>query len=168
MSRNKVYITSDLHLGHTKLLSFREDRHNQLFPSVKHWNDYVITKWNEKINPKDVVWLLGDVVMGDSNLELLNNLNGSKRLVLGNHDKHYMDKFTPYFDRIAGVAVNYGFVMTHVPIHPQELSHRWTHNVHGHIHHKERNIQDRRYINVNIDVRNGSPVILEQIKEEML
>lgn len=125
MSRIKVYFTSDLHLGHAKLLDFRSERHNKLFPSVEHWNDYIITNWNSITKPKDIVWVLGDVIMGgDSNLKLLHSMNGHKRLILGNHDGHDMRKFIPYFERIAAVAVKYKLVLTHVPIHPQELVYR--------------------------------------------
>ena len=162
-----VFFTSDLHLGHAKLLSFRSERYKKLFPTVEHWNEFIVKQWNSRIGKKSIVWVLGDVNWGDDVLKLFHELNGRKRLVLGNHDDHDMRKYLPYFERIAGVTKKYDLVMSHVPIHPQELCFRWTTNVHGHIHHIERNLQAPEYINVNVDVRGGLPVSLEEIRKEI-
>jgi len=164
---SNVFFTSDLHLGHEKLLDFRSERHKKLFPTIEHWNEYIVERWNSKVGKRGIVWILGDINWGDDVLKLFHEMNGRKRLILGNHDSHDMRKYLPYFERIAGVTKKYDLVMSHVPIHPQELAYRWTTNVHGHIHHIERNLEAPSYINVNVDVRMGLPVSLEEIKEEI-
>lgn len=162
-----VFFTSDLHLGHKKLLDFRNERTGNLFKDVDEMNEWVVKQWNSRVGKRGIVWVLGDIHWGDDVLHLFNEMNGRKRLILGNHDGHDMRKFLPYFERIAGVTKKYDLVMSHVPIHPQELCFRWTTNVHGHIHHIERNLQAPEYINVNVDVRGGLPVSLEEIRKEI-
>lgn len=170
---SRIWFTSDLHLGHGTLLTFRNDIHKCVFPTVAHMDDWLIDKWNSVVRPRDVVYVLGDVAWGKQGLELLplHQMNGTKHLIMGNHDQHPMDEYTKYFQRIYGIRKKYGFVMSHCPLHPKEAAEsiyrNWKFNIHGHIHHKDRCIGDPRYINVNVDVRGGLPVSLEQIRQEM-
>ena len=168
---SQVFITSDLHIGHENLVEFRNQVHGTSHVDRNDMNQWLLAGWNSEVRPKDHVWVLGDVAWTKEDLELLDSMNGHKHLVLGNHDTERstmgINEYLPYFESIHGCVKKYGFVMTHVPIHPQELAYRWTHNVHGHIHHKERIIDDPRYINVNLDVRSGFPVKLDDLREEI-
>ncbi|GAA6275873.1 hypothetical protein F170042I7_20590 [Blautia caecimuris] len=49
-------------------------------------------KWNETVNIDDDVYILGDVSWHNvtKTIGLLNNLNGNKHLVVGNHDKKFL------------------------------------------------------------------------------
>lgn len=168
----RVFFTSDLHFDHHNLVDFRRGVHNQDFISTTDMNEWIVENHNKMVRKKDdIVWILGDVSWSLHGLEYLKLMNGRKRLILGNHDTEgrqlHVDAFRPYFESIHGVIKKYGFVMSHVPIHPNELVFRWTHNVHGHIHHKERVIDDPRYINANIDVNKGYPTSLEEIRSKM-
>jgi len=169
---SSVYFTSDLHFDHHNLVDFRRGVHGVDLISTQDMNEWIVEKHNEVVKKKDdIVWILGDVSWSVEGLKYLNEMNGVKRLVLGNHDtegrKLHVKEFLPYFESIHGALKKYDMIMTHVPIHPQELVFRWTHNVHGHIHHLERQIEDDRYLNVNIDVRKGYPTSLIQLREEM-
>lgn len=168
----RVYFTSDLHFDHYNFTEFRGGIHGTYFTDVEDMNLWIVANHNHVVRKKDdIVWILGDVSWTEHGLEYLKLMNGRKRLILGNHDTEksnfQIDKYLPYFEQIHGVSKKYGMVMTHVPIHEQELAYRWKINVHGHIHHKERCIEDPRYINVNIDVRRGFPTSLEDIREEV-
>ncbi len=154
-----VYFTSDLHFDHHNLVDFRKDVHNIHLPNTKAMNEWIVQNHNEMVRKKnDIVWILGDVSWSLHGLEYLKLMNGRKRLILGNHDTEgrglSIDAFLPYFESIHGVHKKYGFVMSHCPIHPCEIQekYRWSHNVHGHIHHPDRVIKDPKYTNVNIDV----------------
>ena len=166
-----VFFTSDLHLGHANLREFRNDVHGKSFAEVSDVDQWLLAQWNSVVRHNDLVWVLGDVAWSVSDLEWLHLMNGRKRLVLGNHDAEgrgmTINDYLPYFESVHGAIRKYKIVMTHVPIHPQELVYRWTCNVHGHIHHKERLIDDPRYINVNVDVRGGMPISLNQLREEI-
>jgi len=61
------------------------------------------------------------------------------------------------------------YVMTHIPIHPQELYTRWHGNIHGHLHNKfvfkniQGTIKDKRYINVSAEQLSYTPQLLENV-----
>jgi len=164
-----VLLTSDLHLDHTNLVQFRNKVHGTSFKDAEEVNIHIMENWNKKVHRKDLVWVLGDVTWSKEGLKWLGAMNGEKRLILGNHDTEKLSivDFLPYFTEIHGVVKKYGFVMTHVPIATNGLTHRWTHNVHGHIHHIERNIDDSRYCNVNVDTRSFLPMALDEVREEL-
>ena len=56
-------------------------------------------------------------------------------------------------------------ILTHVPVHTQELEYDGPfpprYNIHGHVH--EFSIEDERYFNASVDVNNWGPVKLEDI-----
>ena len=168
----RVYFTSDLHFDHQTLLEWRHDIHGIDFISTQDMNEWIVENHNKVVRKKnDIVWILGDVSWTVEGLENLKLMNGRKRLILGNHDTEGrgldIHAFLPYFESIHGVIRKYDFVMSHAPIHPQELIYRWKANVHGHIHHKEKDIGDKRYLNVNIDINKGSPTSLEEIRSKL-
>ena len=167
---SNVFFTSDLHLGHENLREFRNKVHNKSWAEVSDVDQWLLAQWNSRVRHRDIVWVLGDVAWSVADLEWLALMNGTKHLVMGNHDGQHQMKaqdYLKYFKTINGVWKKYGVVMTHVPIHPNELCFRWETNVHGHIHHKERKIEDSRYINVNVDVRGGLPISLEELRQEI-
>lgn len=169
---SNLLFTSDLHFGHENIVEFRNEVHGTNFRDATDMNEWLVASWNSMVRPRDTVWVLGDVVWGNENLKWLKELNGSKKLILGNHDlergHYYLKGYMKYFDEIYGVKKKYGFVMTHVPVHPNELQYRsWRNNVHGHIHHKDKMLESPQYINVNVDVRDGFPVTLDRLRMEL-
>ena len=50
-------------------------------------NEVLIQRWNEKVKPSDIIFHLGDVAFGGSELwnRIMPQLNGHKILILGNH-----------------------------------------------------------------------------------
>lgn len=77
-----VRFTSDLHLGHKKVAGLRG------FTSVAAHDEALLSNWREVVAPEDIVWVLGDLCMGNPTAALaaLKTLPGRKRLILGNHD----------------------------------------------------------------------------------
>jgi len=130
-------------------------------------NIRLLENYNKVIGKRDVVWHLGDVGMGkwDDTLSWLKMLPGLHwNLIPGNHDTDNMRKYVEYFNKIFGSRKYKGFMMTHIPVHPQELAYRnWPFNVHGHIHHKDKMLPSDKYFNVNVDVNNLMPVHLDDI-----
>lgn len=50
-------------------------------------NEDMVSKWNEVVSPEDTVYYLGDFSMAFRSVELFpNRLNGTKHMILGNHD----------------------------------------------------------------------------------
>ncbi len=79
---SKRLFTSDLHLGHELMRQMRG------FETIEEHNEEIIRRWNEEVGPDDVVFVAGDVVMGNraANLRLFQRMHGTKHLITGNHD----------------------------------------------------------------------------------
>jgi len=164
----QIFFTSDTHFGHKSFLGYRSEVHKKLFPSEHHMNEFLIESWNSVVRPKDIVWHLGDVAWGDQHLHYLARCNGRKELILGNHDKLRAKHYLRYFHDLHGIVKKYGVVMSHVPIHPQEMQYKnWSTNVHGHIHHKEKLLKEPEYICVNVDVAGAVPISLDEIRSKI-
>lgn len=85
-----VWMTSDLHIGHRNIIDYtnRPFRDQGGNPDVAMQTEIIVDNWNEVVAPSDLVYIVGDVVMGEreKNLSHLARLNGEKVLILGNHD----------------------------------------------------------------------------------
>ena len=79
-----IYITADLHFNHNKPFIYKE----RGFNSVEEMNNQILDNWNKTITDNDEVYILGDLMLGDndSGIKLINQLNGNKHIILGNHD----------------------------------------------------------------------------------
>ncbi len=78
------FFTSDLHLGHANIINYT----GRPFKDVPHMNEVLINNFNAVVFPEDTTYFVGDIVMGPrkENLKLVSRLNGTKILILGNHD----------------------------------------------------------------------------------
>lgn len=136
------FVISDTHFGHTnswQLFKRPDGSPLRPFTSTEEMDETMIERWNAKVGPHDVVYHLGDVVINRKFLHLVKRLNGKKRLVRGNHDifkdQDYRDVG---FDSLYGVRVfTDKFILSHIPLHPDCITHRFKVNVHGHLHANE-------------------------------
>lgn len=78
-----IYLTSDLHFGHIVAANHRG------FDSVEEHDEALINNWNAVVQPRDEVYVLGDIMFGDKERGVSNTLRlrGYLHLVLGNHDR---------------------------------------------------------------------------------
>lgn len=100
-------------------------------------DDAIVERWNSVVKPSDKVYVLGDVIIGRSQLPTLGRLNGKKRLYMGNHDifiKKWNADYQPYFTEISAYKVFDDLICSHIPLHPESVKERWKANVHGHLH----------------------------------
>jgi calcineurin-like phosphoesterase family protein len=79
------YFTADTHFSHANIIKYC----NRPFESAGLMDAVLIQNWNEVVKPEDVVYHLGDVALGSSDRvkHILSVLNGSKVLIIGNHDR---------------------------------------------------------------------------------
>lgn len=177
----KVFFTSDLHFGHKNLC---ENLRNMTYEES---DELIIRNWNKVVSKKDIVYILGDIVMENpSNLVTLKQLKGIIRVIGGNHDDRKVCKTLNDMGIIVMGCLHYkGFICTHIPVHPSELGKdKFIGNIHGHIHlgetfktdennnqinweYKPENIKDYRYINVNTEYNNYTPVPFEYINNRI-
>lgn len=130
----ETWFTSDTHFGHKNILEYEKEA--RPFDTVEEMNEQLITNWNETVNPKDIVFHLGDFAFGASNVAIADRLHGHKRLVMGNHDCHSFDLYVSHFQRLFGAYHWKRCILTHIPVHPENLGQRFWLNVHGHLHSK--------------------------------
>lgn len=89
-----LYI-SDCHFYHDNLCRNLDHRG---FIDFEEMNDFMIKQWNNRVNPRDDVYILGDFCFGkgDAAMRIIKQLKGKLHLIIGNHDKFLHDKS---FDR---------------------------------------------------------------------
>jgi calcineurin-like phosphoesterase family protein len=81
---DKIRYIADLHLGHANIIKFDQ----RPFFNIKDMEETIVSNWNSVVKRGDVTYILGDFCLGTSDewRRLLRLLNGSKALILGNHD----------------------------------------------------------------------------------
>ena len=151
----RILYISDTHFGHKNMALKRG------FSSADEMDEYIVKMWNNKVLKKDTVYILGDITMEKANYEILNRLNGYKKVILGNHDQpQHIPKLLQFVNSVCGMYKKGGYVLTHCPIHESEVT-RFHRNIHGHVH--ENSLDDYRYINVSCEVVNYTPMLLEEL-----
>lgn len=132
---------ADTHFDDSGIIKF-EDRP---FSSVENMNNAMIQMWNAYVKPQDTVWHLGDFIWNDGKWddtckdrikEISSQLNGTKNLVMGNHDKalSVRDWMELGFNTVYDIPVLYkGFyILSHEPVYVNEnMSYV---NIYGHVH----------------------------------
>jgi len=129
---SKVYVISDTHFGHKKIITFGIKQRE--FKTIEEHDKAIVERWNSVVTKHDTVWHLGDVFFGKDGHWILAGLNGNKKLVMGNHDHYPIDIYKTYFSHIYGAAEYDGCLLTHIPVHKDHLRPRWRKNIHGHLH----------------------------------
>lgn len=83
------WFTSDLHFSHKNIIEYCD----RPFDTVEEMNRQLVERFNEVVTREDELWVLGDVALGklDESLGWIAKLNGRKHLVVGNHDKCFIN-----------------------------------------------------------------------------
>jgi calcineurin-like phosphoesterase family protein len=137
MTKPTVWLTSDWHFGHRGVTQFEKgSKPVRPWDNPNDMDEAMVELHNSVVKPGDKVYHLGDAVINRRCLPTIGRLNGDKILIKGNHDVFRVEEYTPYFKDIRGVGQLADFVLTHVPVHPNELAPmgRWRGNIHGHLH----------------------------------
>lgn len=171
----KVFFIGCLHFGHKSVAIARG------FKDEFEHDEYLISQWNSVVGKKDIVYILGDITMENSKWYFrLDQLHGTKKVVLGNHDlgKNVPD-LLQYVSQVSGAVQYKGYMLTHIPIHPNEI-YMCRGNIHAHIHHEnqleeiktltryqdtdtEKKYSKSRYFNVDAFLIDFKPQTLEQL-----
>ena len=118
------FYTSDLHLGHANIVTYC----NRPYDSVEQMNADLVERWNTRVGLDDEVWVVGDFAMGrlGDSLAYASQLNGTKVLIPGNHDRMFGTQGTKFlnasnryidagFDTIFGTNDDSYDTITHLP-----------------------------------------------------
>ena len=133
------YVIADLHLFDKAILTYE----NRPFKTIEEYNSKLIKEWNKTVSREDTVYILGDVgpvgeINEDDLANVIEQLNGRKVLVLGNHDREYLytddDWRALGFNKVYELPVVYnGFIiLSHEPMYVSKQSP--FKNIYGHVH----------------------------------
>lgn len=170
------FIIADTHFAHANILKY-EDRP---FTSVDKMNEGMISRWNDKVGPDDVVYHLGDFSWGGAAVirSFIERLNGRIVLVRGNHDRartaaawRKLGIHKVLDGPVQAISKNIGFVLSHEPIvMPLCYPHRV--NVHGHTHTMggefthSKAVSDDHFC-VSVELINYAPITIDEMLVEL-
>lgn len=174
----KTFAISDAHFHHANSLTFKRDDGSPMrsFSCVEEMDETMIQNWNRVVSSEDRVYFVGDFTMPRKGLEILNRLNGRICVILGNHDPWKLSdwmKYSPHkVDTLQGVKMfpKLGWILTHIPVHEDQFYGRWTCNIHGHTHWREKMKDgkiDPRYFNVSVECIDYTPIEFEDLKSRI-
>lgn len=117
MNNKSVFFTSDWHVGHEKAIKFDK----RPFVSLDHMHEILIKRYNSVVPESGVCYFLGDMSNRTKDLRaVMSRLNGTKVLVLGNHDKGINTMYNCGFDVVINSATIYihkeRVTMSHCPL----------------------------------------------------
>lgn len=141
-----IWFTADTHFGHSNILGFHKGR--GIFKSIEEHDEYLIKYWNETIDKRDTVYIIGDLAFADCEKlrKLMIRLNGNKILIKGNHDK-IQTQNECFFNQITLIKKmkfkktvfsfleeDFEMVMCHFPMVTWEHKQKGVVMIHGHCH----------------------------------
>ena len=130
---NKTFIISDTHFEHRNIIDYCD----RPFTSVEEMNKTLIANWNRVVSKHDRVFMLGDFALTgkDRIIEIGQQLNGRKTLIMGNHDgasiSTYYNAGFEFVSKFPIVFNNY-FILSHMP--QNIMANGVYSNIFGHIH----------------------------------
>lgn len=164
----KTFFISDTHYYHHNIISFCK----RPFGSVEHMNHEMIKNHNSVVSSQDHIWFLGDISFGtyQQTAEILEQLNGIKHLVVGNHDrkgraeklfnKDWQKFFVEKHDYLRLKIGEHKFVACHFPFQSWERGYI---NIHGHVHSLQGYKNRWKQYDVGADANNYTPILLEDV-----
>jgi calcineurin-like phosphoesterase family protein len=170
----KTYIASDLHFGHLNIFKFcaktRAHYKNDGVEDVEYMNETMISEWNDIVEQKDTVYILGDVAFLPSlkAINIMKRLSGNKILIAGNHDKKILKDpvFRSCFQSIHDyLEVNYDgtkICMFHYPIAEWNQMHRGSVHFHGHLHGSVSGMEEYRCRDMGMDATGSIVITMEE------
>jgi calcineurin-like phosphoesterase family protein len=161
----KVWVTADPHFFHDNIIRY-EDRP---FANSDEMNEGIISAWNQKVKKQDKLIIAGDVGLGPVERfeEILSRINGTKILVLGNHDRANIKRWMDIgISEVYKYHILYRdfFLISHYPLYMND--HMPYINIYGHVH-GNANYQTwgRNGLCVSVERHNYFPVCFDDIVE---
>lgn len=177
-----VFYTSDTHFNHDFVAKTRS------FDTAEEHDEAVIEHFNTVLGKRDQLWILGDLFMGSvtNGLPKVARINGTKHLVLGNHDaahprhkrshtqqRRFLEVFASIHLHEQHIINGQKVLLSHYPIvgdhaDREDRDTQWRLKdeglplLHGHVH-DEWQFNGRQF-NVGVD-HNPSPVSVDAVAE---
>jgi calcineurin-like phosphoesterase family protein len=160
----KLWLMSDLHIGHNNILKYREG-----FSSVEEHHNTIYENLATSVGKRDTVYLLGDVAFTKEWLKKIKDIRcGRKVLICGNHDQMHgikMRDLVEVYDEVFSLASHRNVWLSHCPMHSDEIRNRFG-CFHGHTH--QHKINDPRYINLCVEHTDYKPRLWSDAFDELM
>ena len=171
-----IYFTADTHFCHFNVIKLCK----RPFSTIEEMHNTLIQNWNTVVNKKDEIYILGDFLYKGNGIkanEILQQLNGRKYLLKGNHDQFITEKSfdKSNFEWIKDYFVlNYQkkkIVLFHYPIFEWDGYFKGAIHLYGHVHNNRNDVEQQNEftvlgkmaINVGVDVNNFTPIDIQTI-----
>lgn len=172
---SKIFFTSDHHFGHENIIKFC----NRPFENVREMNEQLIERWNEKIEPNDHVYHLGDfgLTYKENLATILDQLNGKKYLIVGNHESAALQnkgKFKwvkEYHElKVKDSLCKNGvqrIILFHYAMRTWRGEGRGNWHLYGHSHGNLPDLEDKLAFDIGVDNHDFYPLSYEEVKAIM-
>lgn len=175
-----IYLTSDFHFSHDRSFIYE----TRGFKNVEEMNEEIIKRFNSIVKSNDKTYVLGDLCLGGGSAEtmiknksLIERLNGSLYIILGNHDTQKRIEMYQECKNVESIDYatvlkysKYCFYLSHYPA----LTSNWdddkslkqkTISLCGHSHSIDsfKDIDKGPIYHVECDAHNCYPVLLDNI-----
>lgn len=170
-----TWFTGDHHFGHPRILELAD----RPFASLEEHDAALEAAWNERVQPGDTVWHMGDFALVSKKAEveaLLSRLNGVKHLIRGNHDHRQVRNAKGWasVERYREIKVPHPTTgedqmisLFHVRQVDWHGEHRGSWALHGHSHGGLPRDLDHRTFDIGVDCWDFRPLSLEEVAAEM-
>jgi len=164
------FFIADTHFGGENIRRYE----NRPFESAAEMDEKLIENWNNAVTDNDTVYVLGDFsdyMDAGKETEILGKLNGTKILVMGNHDTHR----TPQEWREIGFVECYPmpviyksfFMLSHEPLYIN--SNMPYANFYGHVHgNPSYKDASKQSVCVSVERIDYTPVEFEKLRAQMV
>lgn len=102
LKRKQIFFTSDWHINHANSIKFDK----RPFQSLDEMHSSLIINFNKQVPNNGITYFLGDMATGPTEIirEVISLLNGTKVVILGNHDKNMTAMYNCGFDVVLNSA----------------------------------------------------------------
>lgn len=166
---HRHHFLADTHFGHVGIL----DMAMRPYSDIRAHDRDLVEQWNSLVHNGDTVWHLGDFagddVPFDRAAEIFRKLNGTIRLIRGNHDGDEVCTKLPWasVDIMRTLVGGDGrkVVLCHYPLREWDGYHAGDIHFHGHTH--DRLPSSRRSWDAGVDHQAFRPMTYDAIVERM-
>jgi calcineurin-like phosphoesterase family protein len=168
-----IWLTGDTHFSHDNIRRYC----SRPFNSVNEMDDFLIKSWNNLIKPGDIVYHVGDFVLG--NIEMFaryaNVLNGFINILEGNHDHRWWNDFDifrfPHIRQLPSIwnidsglkngKYSIPIILSHFPLLSWDRSFHGSFHAFGHEHGTLKHPNHHAW-DVGVDNNNYKPISLNE------
>lgn len=159
------FVTSDHHFFHENII-----KHCQRpFPDVQTMNAEMVTRWNSRVRPNDIVYYGGDMFYKGRTKEceaILDQLHGQIYFVIGNHDRiasKFKHRFKFWGDRLEIKQDGQLLVLDHYALRVWNRSFHGSYHVYGHSHCQLPEDPNSLSFDIGVDGSNFYPYSLDEV-----